>query len=79
MLQRYGRFVPSLRTLMRTFELANTETEEYARNKVYGHLALWCLNCCVRLTRRNGVPLRKELEVVDKCLHALFHGCTWRG
>jgi hypothetical protein len=48
-------------------------------DKVDTHFTLGGLNGGVSLTRRNGVSLGEEKEVVDQRLHVLLHGGTGRG
>jgi hypothetical protein len=48
------------------------------RNDVHTHLTLRGLDGRVGLTRRNGVALGVEQEVVNKSLHVLLHGGSRR-
>ena len=43
------------------------------------HLALWCLDRGVGVSRGDGVTLGKQEEVVDESLHVLLHRRSWRG
>jgi hypothetical protein len=61
MLQRYGRFVPSLpKATVRAH--SHTESAGRVRDKVDGHFALRRLDRAVRLARRDRVALAEKLR-----------------
>lgn len=58
--------------------LASVRSFAAVTDKVHTHLALWCLDSAVGLTRRYSITLAVEQKVVNECLHVLLHGSTWR-
>jgi hypothetical protein len=57
--------------------MASVRSLTAVRNDVDTHLTLRGLDSGVSLTRRDGVTLGVEQEVVNEGLHVLLHGSSW--